>query len=695
MTNLSWMHLKSFHEILNMSTDQLANNIETKITKLVNKHAPFKNIRVRPTRKPWITRELIKLIYTKNRLFNETKNNVNQWESYKEFRKYVLLKIRHAKMEYYTRLIKDSKTHEIWNVMNQLNDKVNKSKDISELFHQGKMVTEPIDIANNLNDFFCNVGKKINNDLKLNYQSNIDKWSYNPNGFKFQPITEQIVYKILMSLPNNKKGGTEQIPTYIYKILGPFIIEPMTNLINQIISSNTFPMIWKEALVTPIPKPGNKTDPSNQRPISSLLILSKITEKVLAYQIRNYLEINSLISTRQYGFRQYHSTQSLLLQLTNKWLKTLDKTTGDKYVCLTALDIKKAFDSVDHELIISKMCNLFEFHSSSIRLMISYLTSRSQRVKTNGIISTNMHVLSGVPQGSVLGPILFIMFVNDLANTYPCYLFADDCIIEQYGTTPTVAIENSNLILPSIVDWYKSNLIKLNTNKTSVIMLTNRPIDTNCLIPVMVNGNIGTFSHSMKYLGIWLDPALNWNMHIEYVKSKIMPLVWKFSQIRQNIDQSTAKLYYTSLLRPQLEYAATVIFNLSSTNSKTLETIQNRCLRIITQSPLRTSAANLRDQLKIPTLQNRRKYLYLCEVFKMRNNINPAITPCLNVSHTTRYNMRSKTSSKIPIPRMNKSVGQRSLDYLGAITYNTLPDYIKTITHYNTFKKQLRAHLLY
>ena len=139
-------------------------------------------------------------------------------------------------MEYYTRLIKDSKTHEIWNVMNQLNDKVNKSKDISELFHQGKMVTEPIDIANNLNDFFCNVGKKINNDLKLNYQSNIDKWSYNPNGFKFQPITEQTVYKILMSLPNNKKGGTEQIPTYIYKILGPFIIEPMTNLINQIIS---------------------------------------------------------------------------------------------------------------------------------------------------------------------------------------------------------------------------------------------------------------------------------------------------------------------------------------------------------------------------------------------------------------------------------------------------------------------------
>ena len=151
-----------------MSTDQLANNIESKITKLVNKHAPFKNIRVRPTRKPWITRELIKLIYTKNRLFNETKNNVNQWESYKEFRKYVLLKISHAKMEYYTRLIKDSKTHEIWNVMNQLNDKVNKSKDISELFHQGKMVTEPIDIANNLNDFFCNVGKKINNDLKLN-----------------------------------------------------------------------------------------------------------------------------------------------------------------------------------------------------------------------------------------------------------------------------------------------------------------------------------------------------------------------------------------------------------------------------------------------------------------------------------------------------------------------------------------------
>ena len=133
--------------------------------------------------------------------------------------------------------------------------------------------------------------------------------------------------------------------------------------------TSTFPRVWKEAPVTPLPKPGNTCNPSNHRPIPSLPIISKVTENIITYQIRSYLETNSLISPKQFGFREHHSTQSLLLQLTNKWLKAFDNITGEMYICVTILDIKKTFDSVDHELLVYKMCNLFNFHSSTTKLM--------------------------------------------------------------------------------------------------------------------------------------------------------------------------------------------------------------------------------------------------------------------------------------------------------------------------------------
>ena len=172
----------------------------------------------------------------------------------------------------------------------------------------------------------------------------------------------------------------------------------------------------------------------------------------------------------------------MLLQLTNKWLTTLDSIIGEKYICLTTLDIKKAFDSVDHDLLLYKMCNYFQFNASTTTLMSSYLDKRHQSVKTNGVISTSRSIHAGVPQGSVLGPLLFIMFVNDITRSFPCYLFADDCIIEQSGYTATQAITKTNNLLVGVANWYECNLLKLNTTKTGKMVLSNRRLLTKKLI---------------------------------------------------------------------------------------------------------------------------------------------------------------------------------------------------------------------
>ena len=161
---------------------------------------------------------------------------------------------------------------------------------------------------------------------------------------------------------------------------------------------------------------------------------------------------------------------------------------------------KKSFDTVDHELLMYKMVNYFNFHPTLIRLMESYLTSRQQCVNTNGVVSNSLPIQSGVPQGSVLGPSIFIMFINDITKACPCYLFADDCIIEQFGETPTLAINKTNNLLPSITTWYTNNLLKLNTKKTTVMIISNRQVDTNTLPHITTDGHNALFSPSMKYL---------------------------------------------------------------------------------------------------------------------------------------------------------------------------------------------------
>ena len=549
-------------------------------------------------------------------------------------------------------------------------------------------------VLNVLNMFLSTIGSEINTELKQTNHAVGTSSLLNRTGFKFEPVTEMSVINTMHNLKNNKKGGKSQISTYIYKLLCPYIVTKLTHLINKIISTNIFPVIWKEALVTPIPKPGARTNPSNYRPISSLPILSKLTEKIIAQQIRHYTESNSLIAKQQFGFRENHSTQTLLLQLTNKWLRALDHAPNTYVVCLTALDIKKAFDTIDHDTLLYKLANIFKFHPSSIKLISSYLSDRIQCVKVNNTISNPLPVKAGVPQGSVLGPILFNMFINDITNIGSCYLFADDCIIEHVSETAENAILLTNRSISQYTDWYKSNLLQLNSNKTTVLLLSNRHTTAEGLQPVLVNEHAVAFSDSIKYLGLTLDQSLNWNSHITNIKHKVMPIVWNFARIRNLLDSHTARTYYTSLIRPLLEYASAVQYNMSQTNNQILETIQNRCLRIITKCHPYTPSAVIRKQLNLPSLNQRRTYFFLCEFYKLYNNISDNITVNFIVRAHTQPRSSLRHANNVFIPSMNKSVGQRALCYLGPKTFNDLPKQIKASPSFQIFKNQLKSHLL-
>ena len=189
------------------------------------------------------------------------------------------------------------------------------------------------------------------------------------------------------------------------------------------------------------------------------------------------------------------------------------------------------------------------------------------------------------------------MFVNDLTKECPRYLFSDDCIVEQHAEPPLSAIAKTNNLLPKISKWYSDNLLKLNAAKTSVLIVANKRLDTDNLNPVILQGKIATFTKTMKCLGLHLDASLTWKDHIAKTKVKIMPMVWKFAKLRHLMDYSAAHTYYTSVIRPCIEYAAAVLFNVSGQSYKTLETIQNRCLTIIAIAEPRTNTTAIRKQL--------------------------------------------------------------------------------------------------
>ncbi len=286
------------------------------------------------------------------------------------------------------------------------------------------------------------------------------------------------------------------------------------------------------------------------------------------------------------------------------------------------------------------------------------------------------------------------MYVNDVTSVDSCYLFADDCIIEKFGPTINHVINATNESMHAITTWYSTNLLKLNTNKTNTIILSNKNPYKNHNNQITIEGHTCDWSTSIKYLGLHIDSSLSWNDHIHKIKCKISPLIKQFSRIRPYLTSDLALTFYSSLIRPKIEYASSTIYNMSASNSKILETLQNRSMRIIDSCKPLTNSNYLRCKLNIPSLASRRKYLYLLDYHKLKHNTVPTITNNFSEVPTYGRTLRSHSTNKEFIPRANKSVGQRALHYLGPRTINSIPEYISTLTNYITFKMYLKDYLL-
>ena len=290
----------------------------------------------------------------------------------------------------------------------------------------------------------------------------------------FQPVTVSNVYHLLHGLSSNKATGVDKISSEIIKIAAPAISDSLTYIFNQAITLSFFPHEWKTARVIPLYKNGQRNLPGNYRPISVLPVISKIMERILYDQLYNYLTKFELLSDCQFGFRIFHSTATALLDCTNDWYMNLDRKMFNLVVLIDL--IKKAFDTVDHDQVLLKKLELYGIKGQALSFLESYLSNRNQNCQIQGSVSSEKLIKCGIPQGSILGPLCFLLYINDLPQcldkTKP-RLFADDTNLTVSGDSITDLETAVNSDLENLRKWLIANKLSLNVAKTEFMLITN------------------------------------------------------------------------------------------------------------------------------------------------------------------------------------------------------------------------------
>ncbi|CAB4002641.1 Hypothetical predicted protein [Paramuricea clavata] len=399
-----------------------------------------------------------------------------------------------------------------------------------------------------LNDFFVNIITQIQNDQVLTNPLDtkiIDDFvSTKINNFVTQynipSITVEQVNELINNLSCSKATGVDGISVKILKLVSPVFSHPLTKLLNMSLDKGIFPTKWKIArVITPLHKSGLRDDKSNYRPISLLPVISKICEKHVARSVMDYFTNNGLLYERQSAFRKGHSTETALINLTDQILLNMDK---DEVTLMAFVDFKKAFDLIDHQVLLSKL-HLYRVADSAIKWFTSYLTGRSQFVTIDGQQSSRLPVNHGVPQGSVLGPILFLLYVNDIPlhlSHSSVDIFPDDTTLSastHWNDIPSM-VHDINCDLAALNQWSIQNKMSINDEKTKFMLISGKRLEKKILekgnmdIAVKVDDTQITEVNCQKLLGVTIDNRLNYEEHIDYVGNYRNSLVFSNTLVR-------------------------------------------------------------------------------------------------------------------------------------------------------------------
>lgn len=556
--------------------------------------------------KPWINAGALKCINLRNKLHKKLQLDTNNRIliiTYKRFRNFCSNLLRKLKRLYNKDKINKSlkKPKALWSAINDVTQYKTPKTSNTDL-----LTIQPCPQAsiNHVNKYFINIGLTLANKNQKSYGPPINNNSgccSHRSSFVLFDTTPQEVEATLMGLDSGSAPGWDAIPTQFLKRSRDILVPLISNLANLCFNAGIFPDTFKRSIVTPVYKGGDRCDVNNYRPISVLTSISKIIEKLLNTRLVSFLDKYNLLANSQYGFRKGRSTQDACIDLTTFITKEMDR--GKK--CLVVfLDLKKAFDTVSVTILVNRLESL-GIRDTALSLFSSYLTNRKQLVKIDQYLSDELNVTFGVPQGSVLGPTLFLIYINDLCNLRGVggriLSYADDTAIAFTGTTWNEVKVIAEEGLAKVSQWLNNNMLTLNLQKTNFVCFApynkSQPATdfiiklhnfsscnsnyTNCSCPAINKVSC------VKYLGVMVDQRLSWHPHLELTMSRVRKLIWVFKTLRHVMDADILNKAYTALAQSIITYCIPVWGGANKTKFLDLERAQRSLIKVMYFKPYR------------------------------------------------------------------------------------------------------------
>ena len=679
-------------------TNCYSDDIDTHSTQLTNQllsfceiTIPSKFVTIRTVDPPWFHNDLRKEIRRRRRAYKKAKSsNIDRhWTHYRQQRNYVNSLVKSAKESYFNTLAKTicegkHSSSDYWKLLKRFTTQNTPVNELPPLIYNDTIYETTQDKANILNTFFQSQSTLTVPDGHLRISNSQVPDCPLLDDFV---ITRQDVIDSIKVLKTGKASGPDQVNSFVLKEIASEIAEPLQRLFNQSLTTSKVPLSWKFANVCAIHKKSDPQDVSNYRPISLLSVVCKVLERIVHKYIFNHYRTIDFLTSFQSGFRPKDSTVNQLVSVYHSFCQAVD---SGKEVRAVFCDISKAFDRVWHEGLVHKL-HLSGISGSLLSWLSNYLSDRRQCVVLSGCKSDSVAITAGVPQGSILGPLLFLVYINDIVRDIqsPIRLFADDTALFIIVDTPTEAATKLNADLSNIHSWAEKWLVTFNPSKTKSLIIskkTNRPFHP----PLFFNDCQINEVESHTHLGVNLSNSCSWQVHIQSIKQKAWKRINLMRSFKFTLDRKSLLTIYTSFIRPIIEYSDVVWDNITNQDATDLERIQLEAARIITGGTRLASIQNLYDETHLEPLMHRRRKHKLTLFYKMFNSLTPSYLTALippNVGDRIGYQLRN--SGNIRNISCKSEFFSRSFLPSTIDLWNSLPADVKSASSLPAFKSKL------